>query len=572
MPLLQRYSENSLKRLFQTMKRLAKKSKKVPDKVNPSSYIPPSSNDTGNIGSMTLSKSGEVNKLSGDVTLTAGTNVSLTQDNSAKDIKIDVTALSHPTLTGLDAEDRKTGGHTYVCQRHEAASAPTSSDAAPNYDEGDIWVDTAANTTYICVDSTAGAAIWMSAENFWRSTDSVLSPKATNIRIENTTSNSSAGQYVYNGTSDGATALNGLATGASGAVIGLLGQVQNSAHNEAYGVCADPAICIKKHADFIDVTSVANAPTGKHRLYAKSTGLYYKDSAGVEKGPLGSWKRTGAVLEPVIPNDQLAVSTNTSGKNAIEGTLTGTSLGQNNTYGGKFTRTAIGKYADLDISTNTPLVANPGSGLIRIIAGNDRVYGFTSDGKQHDLTKQQSWTFPGSQLAEKQDETWVSSAYGGGAEASVTSSRVFGFDATNFGATETYGKWTWTASYVESLIQAQVATGTPSFKFGDASGNAVVVLKARLKVNATAAFDSVFLGINDVNASDAVVHKTRNNFISAMSDNTWYDAVFSVNAINPWNNNLRIWVWATGKAYTSEQPETKTELYIEQIIIEQWVK
>lgn len=42
-----------------------------------------------------------------------------------------------------------------------ASAAPTNNDdSADGYQVGSLWIDTTANTSYICEDSTEGAAVW----------------------------------------------------------------------------------------------------------------------------------------------------------------------------------------------------------------------------------------------------------------------------------------------------------------------------------------------------------------------------------------------------------------------------
>lgn len=94
-------------------------------------------------------------------------------------------------------------------------------------------------------------------------------------------------------------------------------------------ISTDPAAAppLKDHGKitYVDVTDAAapgNPAAGTHRFYSKSDGLYYRDSAGVEKGPLGVGGASGAALPP--PDDTSAHPTNaTYGDDFAGGALSG---------------------------------------------------------------------------------------------------------------------------------------------------------------------------------------------------------------------------------------------------------
>ncbi|HAT50732.1 MAG TPA: hypothetical protein DCS88_10415, partial [Alphaproteobacteria bacterium] len=74
-----------------------------------------------------------------------------------------------PAPASGDEEKVLTGGATYMpiglaAQKKSNLSATVapgvSDDLAAGYDIGSLWVDVVANTSYTCVDATAGAAIW----------------------------------------------------------------------------------------------------------------------------------------------------------------------------------------------------------------------------------------------------------------------------------------------------------------------------------------------------------------------------------------------------------------------------
>ena len=59
---------------------------------------------------------------------------------------------------------RKTGAGTYTAHKSSlaAAAAPgVNDDTAAGYSVGSVWIDTTNDNTYICVDSTNGAAVWL---------------------------------------------------------------------------------------------------------------------------------------------------------------------------------------------------------------------------------------------------------------------------------------------------------------------------------------------------------------------------------------------------------------------------
>lgn len=62
----------------------------------------------------------------------------------------------------------RTGAGAYTAQRQNisAAVAPgVADDSAANYAVGSFWLDTTADKAYVCVDSTAGAAVWVQVLN-----------------------------------------------------------------------------------------------------------------------------------------------------------------------------------------------------------------------------------------------------------------------------------------------------------------------------------------------------------------------------------------------------------------------
>ncbi len=343
-------------------------------------------------------------------------------------------------------------------------------------------------------------------------------------------------------------------------------------------------------------------------------------------GGASYWKRTGTLLEPATANDVASVTSNQvatvlsgiasgvdaigvagtssgnqstgapigaygaatgsggkgvvgtasgSGGDGVVGTVLSTALGENDTYGGKFTRVNDGDYADVEESSNTPLVAAPEAGYVRRAAGDDgRLYAFDSDANMHDLTVQHKQVFKGWDSASgAENETWDSDVYGAGISGiSMTATLTGNFDFTNEGGETSYGSWEWLGFYEEILAQSQVSVWHPFRRFGDNNDNCRVIVRARIRVNDVNDFDHVYIGLNDVSAADAVVNTVKTDVLGSMSSNVWYDAIITADGtdIGSWNDFLRCWVWAQGKTYTSYQEPTKAQIDIEQISVEQW--
>jgi len=75
-------------------------------------------------------------------------------------------AIGDADFAGAEGFMRKTGAGTYeVIKSNLAASvAPTANeDSGDGYAVGSVWIDTTADLSYVCVDASVGAAVWLTA-------------------------------------------------------------------------------------------------------------------------------------------------------------------------------------------------------------------------------------------------------------------------------------------------------------------------------------------------------------------------------------------------------------------------
>jgi hypothetical protein len=71
-----------------------------------------------------------------------------------------------------------------------AIVAPTvNDDALAGYEPGSLWVDKTGDAAYVCVDATAGAAIWTSATLPVSNAYGLYSQTANSVRVQGTTNN-----------------------------------------------------------------------------------------------------------------------------------------------------------------------------------------------------------------------------------------------------------------------------------------------------------------------------------------------------------------------------------------------
>jgi len=463
-------------------------------------------------------------------------------------------SISHPNLANLNAGFRKTGGHDFVCQRHEAATNPTVNDDFPNFDEGDIWVNTTSNIAFICVDSTDGAAVWSALGGFWKRTGTILSPLNTGDSVE----------------------LNGTAT--TGSTLKVV-RNQSTANAAVVYIHQDsatngyPALAILQ-----DGTA-----SGSEAIEIKTNG---NNARGINILTLGTLARGVQCTTSGDNADGFYADVTGSGANGIQCVISGTCLSENDTYGGKFTRIKAGRYADFDESNNSPLASPPENGDVRVVAGDDgRMYAINNAGDCHDLSCLSKFSHPAWINAQNSNagSTWDAVSYGTPSVLpTVTASQSAIFDWTNGAAKDSYGRWTWTASYnTESYTQAQIAVWTPFRRYSDDDiyytlfDNAHIVVRVRVRVNDVNYFDNLYVILNDVNASDNYVNiATKRDVLGNMSSNTWYEATLTVNAagtdVGGWEDALRAGIWARGKLFKNETEEAKTVIDVEWISIELW--
>jgi len=217
-----------------------------------------------------------------------------------------------------------------------------------------------------------------------------------------------------------------------------------------------------------------------------------------------------------------------------------------------------------------------------------RRYQLDDQGNEHDLTVLHKQCVSGAALANLGSLSggaggdgmlWDSAAHpAASAAAPVNSTPVTSFDFANSELDSYHGHWSWDAEYISAtvtLLQSRLAVGAAFRKFGDGAGrdgNCRVVLKARLRVNATANFDSIKLFLNDADSSSTPQHSTQSgDVLTSMSDNTWYEATLSATGtdVGAWENALRAGVIAVGKEWDSEGTYA-TGIDIEWICVEQW--
>ena len=67
---------------------------------------------------------------------------------------------SHLLLNDLNGSAYLTGGHSYLCQRHEAIIDPTVNDDSQTYLIGAIWINTVLGKQWICINNTVANAVW----------------------------------------------------------------------------------------------------------------------------------------------------------------------------------------------------------------------------------------------------------------------------------------------------------------------------------------------------------------------------------------------------------------------------
>jgi hypothetical protein len=233
--------------------------------------------------------------------------------------------------------------------------------------------------------------------------------------------------------------------------------------------------------------------------------------------------------------------------------------------------------------------STPGSGWGASYNKSDgRRYHLDDQGNEHDLTVLHKQCFSGASLANLGSLSgggggdgmlWDSAAHPAATAAKpVNSIPVTSFDFANSELDSHHGHWSWEAEYIVEgslLLQTQLAVGAAFRKFGDGAGrdgNCRVVLKLRLKVNATANFDSIKLFLNDADTSGTPQHSALSSeVLTSMSDNTWHETTLSAAGtdVGAWESALRVGVIAVGKEWDSEDTYP-TSIDIEWLALEQW--
>jgi hypothetical protein len=217
-----------------------------------------------------------------------------------------------------------------------------------------------------------------------------------------------------------------------------------------------------------------------------------------------------------------------------------------------------------------------------------RRYQLDDGGNEHDLTVLHKQCFSGASLANLGSLSgggggdgmlWDSAAHPAAAGAMpVNSIPVTSFDFANSELDSHHGHWSWEAEYIAAgslLLQSQLAVGAAFRKFGDGAGrdgNCRVVLKVRLRVNATANFDSIKLFLNDVDSGGSPQHSVLSSeMLTSMSAGTWHEGTLAAAGtdVGSWESALRAGVIAVGKEWDSEGTYP-TSIDIEWLALEQW--
>lgn len=233
--------------------------------------------------------------------------------------------------------------------------------------------------------------------------------------------------------------------------------------------------------------------------------------------------------------------------------------------------------------------STPGTGWGTTYNKSDgRRYQLDDGGNEHDLTVLHKQCVSGACLANLGSLSgggggdgmlWDSAAHPAATAATpVNSIPVTSFDFANSELDSHHGHWSWEAEYIADgsvLLQSRLAVGTAFRKFGDGmgrDGNCRVVIKARLRANATANFDSIKLFLGDADSSGTPQHGTLSaEVLTSMSDGTWYEATLAASGtdVGAWESALRAGVTAVGKQWDSEDVYP-TSIDIEWLALEQW--
>lgn len=182
---------------------------------------------------------------------------------------------------------------------------------------------------------------------YWGRAGTVLSPATAgdSLDISSSTTHgitgftSAAGTGGVLGQTTNAASYGVIATASAMTGTGIgLHAITNSSDAASYGAAiqnlliVDGALTGGSYIDWLEDTAPGTPGTGKWRLYAKTDGLYYKDDAGAETGPLGAGGGGGI-------SDMAFTVTSYSSTGSITLTSTGRDLALCSASGGAITLT-----------------------------------------------------------------------------------------------------------------------------------------------------------------------------------------------------------------------------------------
>ena len=254
----------------------------------------------------------------------------------------------------------------------------------------------------------------------------------------------------------------------------------------------------------------------------------------------------------------------------------------NDEYGGAFSRTRLGSWADVTVQATIP--ADPPSGECRICPSDDndasrpRPYALDDSGNVIQLAAPTVIQATANLLC-PEDGTVTSgryvvvAAYTTASPATVTctpSITVVG--STKIGECSATFSWTPTTSEEELQNQSQVICGFPFRRQGDlldASCRAVV--KARIKINKAECFDDIKLVLNDVGPTDDTpVYGANASVLSSLTDGNWAEVTLAAAGtdISSWGADLRAGLMAIGTSDAGSA--SATSISVERIWVEMY--
>jgi len=324
---------------------------------------------------------------------------------------------------------------------------------------------------------------------------------------------------------------------------------------------------------------------------------------GLSGAPCSLWQRTGDVLSPATADDQVQVATGqpfaVHGQTSASGTsecgvkgeataTTGVCYGvageiassDNAAYGGKFTRTALGSWADLDEQSSNP--ASPPTDKARAfvrpapVAGH-RAYLKDDAAVTHDLTPQLKQTYPASGQANAAAGCalhWVygkhpSTAVASAAVVTATQYCVFNSPANEGDAailSDAYCRFMWVPTVTPTVKQSYFMVGAVArLQPGDGGTAACKAARiaARIRISAVADIAAIRLTLEDSAGS-----ANSNTLICIPGGTAWAEYVSTDIDITGWTAPLRISVAVYGKLNAI----TPTTVDIEHLSLELWAE